>query len=531
MADPLKKIAFGNGELEYPIIRDRTDQVDTLLAGRQNIDPKLFEALGLMNDQLSILTLAISPIITALRRQSIVERVITAPPEISYTFGLTSVNVIWTAVSGAAQYELREGIDWDTASFILRTTQTNAQLSPMLVGNHTLLIKSVTSSGVYSVDTLSLLIVVPPVGAVTLTSRSIDNNILLNWTAAVSVFAIDYYILRRENSILGTVKGNFTTYFELIAGTYDYSISAVDIAGNEGPLATVTITLTIPADFVLESVRISALGSFQTSAAFFVYVPTVTDPSDVNFSYIPQLTFELEVVDFYYGELSFSSTLVNVISMPGPSLLCCWTPTTWAVHFTGNTWLTPKNQVDAGYPIYIEPASLTGSYEEIYDYGAMFANVIVTVTYRALALTASGVGVIVKMAMSDDGITYSPYVAGASQFYPSIRFMKLKLEFTGATDKSLIRLSDLTITLNVKKEMDSGHVVATASDVGGTEVLFTKPFKDVDSITLSVESIEPVIAIYDFTDVPNPVHFFVYTMDTTGNRITYPVSWKARGVV
>ena len=55
--------------------------------------------------------------------------------------------------------------------------------------------------------------------------------------------------------------------------------------------------------------------------------------------------------------------------------------------------------------------------------------------------------------------------------------MKLKLEFTLENDKAVTELFNLTISLSVKKELDSGIVDALAGDIGGTQVFFNKPFQ------------------------------------------------------
>ena len=46
------------------------------------------------------------------------------------------------------------------------------------------------------------------------------------------------------------------------------------------------------------------------------------------------------------------------------------------------------------------------------------------------------------MAGSDDGITYSPMTAGASQYFRSMRFLKLRLEFA-SEDDNFIELYNL----------------------------------------------------------------------------------------
>jgi hypothetical protein len=96
--------------------------------------------------------------------------------------------------------------------------------------------------------------------------------------------------------------------------------------------------------------------------------------------------------------------------------------------------------------------------------------------------------------------------------------------------EALLQLYNLRARLDVKYEMDSGVVEAEATDVSGTPVLLNKPFKDVDSITLSVESITEQKAVYDFVDIPNPTGFSVYVFDAAGVRVDATVSWIVRGV-
>lgn len=195
-------------------------------------------------------------------------------------------------------------------------------------------------------------------------------------------------------------------------------------------------------------------------------------------------------------------------------------------------WLAPQDQVNAGYPIYIQPAELTGSYEEVIDYGTIINNIIAVITYNTNIVTPlDPVSIVVKMAVSNDNISYSAFTSGASQFFPQFRYLKFRLEFSG-NKKALVEVYNLTIQLNVKRENDGGEVSALSSDVGGTPVTFNKAFLDIESLTATVKSTtEPYIVIIKFTDIPNPTTFYVFAFDTTGNRVSKTVEWKARGIV
>jgi hypothetical protein len=133
---------------------------------------------------------------------------------------------------------------------------------------------------------------------------------------------------------------------------------------------------------------------------------------------------------------------------------------------------------------------------------------------------------------STNGSTWTAPVPGPSVFSQGFRYARLTFNFTANNKKAIAIFSALNILLDVKRDVDSGEVTAILSDVGGTVVNFSKPFKDIDSITLTpTKQVEPLMAIYDFVDVPNPVSFKVFVFNSIGTRVTATVSWKARGIV
>jgi len=95
--------------------------------------------------------------------------------------------------------------------------------------------------------------------------------------------------------------------------------------------------------------------------------------------------------------------------------------------------------------------------------------------------------------------------------------------------EALYQMYNLQLRLDIKHTVDGGKVQANAADVDGTVVFFNKPFKDVDSITVTAEGPISLNAIYIFNDVPNPVSFKVMVFNTSGARTNGVVSWKARG--
>lgn len=489
MADEAVDYAAALEALGLPTIKDRSDQALAIIRGRHIEDPKLYEALVILAEQMGMLTRAISPITRAITKQAPTSGLLLPPTDFSYILTGTTVRLSWTRppIIGVILYEIRFGANsWEDSDFVVRTPSTTVDVIPFtgLVGTYR--IKTMNSSdGVYSELEDTVLVTVARPGLMSINSSVIDNNVLLSWVdPVVGSFDIAFYSLYKDNVFKGTSKGTFISFFEVISGTYKYSIIPVDIADNVGEASEVELTINQPPDYALQDSRLSDLTGIR----------------------------------------------VNVPLLLGPKLLCSWATETWEQHFMTRAWINIKAQQLAGYPIYIQPTTINGSYEEIYDYGTVFSNVIASITWQSNVIMGH-VDVVVYMSHSQDGITYTPFVAGASQFIPGMRYLKFRLEFTGEDDKSLMEVFNVRISLDVKRENDGGDFVALATDVGGTKIFFNKPFKDVESITATADAIEPLTVIYDFVDIPDPKFFYVYVLDSTGNRVTYLISWKARGIV
>lgn len=462
--------------------------VEALIQGIQLKDPRLYQILQELNRGMLYLQQEVFPLVLEAQKPPPTIPVLDPPLTFTHEFTPITVRLFWSEVPDAFGYEVREGTDWDTSNFVFRNNSVQADIPPLPVGTHVFLIKTINSAGVYSDTARAQNITIPPLGSITIDKQVIDNNVLLRWTAPTSIFRILHYEVKKEDSILGLVDATFFSIFENVAGFFTYSVTPIDVAGNRGPTAEVTVEVLSPPDYALQDTRVS----------------------DLN------------------------GTRINVLKDLGkPSLFACIDVHTWAEHFERRFWNTIQDQINAGYPIYIQPTALTGSYTEIIDYGVVIHNTIVTTTWNQTNWTPGNeVQVNVKMAVSNDGISYTTPTYGASQYFGELRYLQLTLEFTAPNDAALIELYNLTLSLNVKRENDGGEINALASDVGGTTVYFTKEFRDVESITCTTKSVtEPYVVIFDFVDIPNPTFFKVFVFDTTGNRVTKVVDWKARGIV
>lgn len=471
-------------------------EINSYLEGLQQKDPRLYALLRLLADDLNYVFDTVIPEV----QQSILGEIAKPAPlalkvaSFTYDTEPISVRFFWsTTDANSVQFEIRKGVSWDTADFQLRTTALQADINPIVAGTTHYIIRSVNRDGIISVEELGLDVFIAGPGEVTnYTFQVIDNNILLKWSPPIAPsFNIDHYEIRRDSTLIGTQGGTFFVYFENSAGTHLYSVRAVDVGGNSGPDSHVVPYVSEPPDFVLYDSRVS----------------------------------------------NFSGTKVNCLLQANGRILATINLTeTWATHFSTRAWNTIADQVAAGYPIYAQPTPGTGSYSEIIDYGVVINDVIVNADWVSTVI-ASTAGVTVSFEASLDGVVWGAIYPGPSVFFTTFRYIRVTLNFT-SDGHGLVEVSNLRIMLNVKLVLTSGSINSLSTDAnvatgsthaGGTYIPFSKPYKDVDSITLTTNSLQPVTPIFDFIDIPNPDGFKVYAYDSSGNRITQMINWKVRG--
>jgi len=453
------------------------------IAGMQRIDPRTYEAFKLMIDELEDLFIQVNPLVAATTKPPG-----TVTPDTPLNFSASilprSVQFNWANTPNASTYELRQGKIWETATFLVRTSSLSANILPLLIGTYDFLLKGISGSGTYSVAPASTVVTVTGPQAVSITSAVIDNNVLLKWDTPPSDFIVDYYIVDRLGNDVGKIQGTFTVLFEGVAGTYVYGVTAVDIAGNRSPRSTVDVTVTAPSDYTLEA------------------------------SYTSDLL----------------GTRVNVDRVDGPQLLAIIAEETWTEHFVNNGWNTIQDQINAGFPIYAQPTEFSGYYEEVHDFGLVLEKTVISFTWASRQIVPN-ISAISELSYSLDGVTFSPVVVGNTTFANELRYVKFKLRFDNIDRRFLATFYNLTLAITIKRDLDSGSADFIAADVNGTFVPFNKPFKDVESITITAEGAVDKTATYAFEDVPNPVGFFGFLYDKDGTRVNGRISWKARGIL
>lgn len=388
-----------------------------------------------------------------------------------------TVTLDWQGVDpvfGLAFYRIGYG------DVVKQTKATTITLPADWIGDRTFTVQVVDDLGNASLGFSRTVTKLAPKPPLNVRAQVIDNNVLLYWelpemttlpVSHVHVREGDDWETGRE---IGTKSGSFTSLSELQAGRYQYWLATVDTDGHESTPVSIVASVSEPPDFVFRGEQISALD----------------------------------------GEL------VNAAVDGARIILPVNTEETWEQHFAMRSWDTPQAQVDAGYPIYIQPTLLQGSYSEVFDFGTVVATSRATITFTGKTL-AGEVSLLPRTELSLDGESWTPYEGMSDVFGTNFQYVRFTLTVEQAGNHGLYQLTGLSCRLSTKLKNDGGRVECKASDARGTVANFNVTFLDVSSITLTPAGTTPVTAVYDFKDV---VQGGTYVVNAEGVMLVTTVS-------
>lgn len=437
-----------------------------------------------------------------------------------------------------AEYEVRLGSDWDTATRLQRLDALSWQWETRASGTEQVLIKAIDTTGNYSLNATPADIVVnPPKAPSPVNAQIIDNFAILTWLDATTSFAIDRYEIRKgvtfeSGDTIRTTNGTGDTIFETERGTYTYWVQGIDIAGNRGEAASVTANLDSPSDFVLQSDQ-------ALSFADGTKTNLITDISEA-------ITFDDDSITMDNTDITFDDGPTTVLIGPAD------TTETWDEHFRKlPNFIQPitmdddtitfddtdytfdegyqsiqQLQIDNGYPLYLQPTPASAQYEQVIDFLGEFTISRIQLTpdfeiIEGMPTIAFSIG------YSQDGVTYTTFADTTEVVGKAFRYVKVIIDITSSSDLDLIQTTRLRLRLDVKLRTDQGRVEITST--GGTTIPFNIEFVDIQSITCTPKGTGNRSAVYDFDDLPNPTDFTAYVFED-GVETTGEISWVARGV-
>ena len=341
-------------------------------------------------------------------------------PAVSAAFAGENLVLTWNAVQGSLAtdaYEIRFGASFAGGTSLGTIKGTSFRVKAQWSGSRTFWVAAIDLAGSTGTAGLTTATVNAPT-AVTVTQEVIDNNVLLKWGDSTATLPVDFYELRRGATwsgatVIGRVSARFTAIFESNAGVFTYWLAGYDVAGNEGTPFSVVAQVSQPPDYSLQ----------------------------------------------YNLDSTFNGTRTSFFSYEGNRVAPVNTTETWTTHFTSRSWNTPQDQINAGFPIFIQPAESTGSYEETIDYGTVLAatKISATLTYQVVAGAPTVTPTIsVKKLIGDP---WTDYAGQGSVFVTDFRYAKVKFDFaTSGGGVGLVDVSGLNVRFDVKLRNDAGSL-------------------------------------------------------------------------
>jgi hypothetical protein len=335
----------------------------------------------------------------------------------------------------------------------------NISLPANWIGNRTFTVTVYDNIGNSSAGFSKAITKLAPNPVSNLRAQVIDNNVLLYWDLpSRTTLPISHALIKKgatweTAAAIGRKDGGFTSLQETQAGLYQYWVAVVDTDDNESTPSSIAVQVAEPPDFIFHGEFTSDFSATKSSA------------------------------------LKEDSYLVIPVNLTE----------TFQEHFDDNSWSTPQDQIDAGYPIYIQPANGTGYYEEVFDFGTELASSKITLNYAG-TVVAGTPNVDFTISYSQDDISYINLTGVTEAFATNFRYIKIKVTVTEDDGLGVYKLTYLNVRLDAKQRSDSGSVACVSTDTDGTLVNFGKEFIDVTSINISASGTTPLTTVYDFQD-------------------------------
>lgn len=401
------------------------------------------------------------------------------------------------------EFEIRVGPTYATSSLVALTLSTQIKIPFFKITSipsqaRTYWITPVDIVGnaatPFSVD----FTITQPSAPLNLVAQAVRNVVFLNWTQPDSTVPIRYYRVSKQDSPADQIYGDFdsTAYRieEPVGGTFTYKVQAIDFVGNISDVSSQSIVVDDPDGFEI-----------------------VTTFSDPNYNTVGSITGDDFVDD---------GGIAIILGMNSTD--------TFTEHFTDNSWSTPQDQIDAGYPIFAQPVeSGNWTYSGEFDIGAVVAAGTIILTAAKQILNGLDFAqfepeISVKENSGDSWIEFDNVWSVSTVDF---RYIRIRIFIEIDSDQQVVNLAGagVTVVVQVAKKTESGVASAVSSDVGGTSVSLVRTFVDISEVICTVNGSSAYFATATWTD-PNPTEIQIFAFDTSNSRVNASVSYTVRGV-
>lgn len=383
-------------------------------------------------------------------------------------------------------------------------------LPALPVGKYTFLVRAVDSSGNTGMwGTIDFEVHAP--GAVTpYDCRAVYNNVMLYFTEpSFTMFKVREYLIQEIDDSeypaeIGTVDALFFAEVRNSAGMYTYGIIPVDIAGNRGPIARVTVKVDSPPNLVLFHEWESTFNGEKTNLIL-----------DGHGSMIGPVSSE----ESWNENISRSASALGISS----------SALTWEAKDAG------------GLKTWLEPATAQAVYVEVKDIAELLSAPTIDVTVTQMTLSGKP-SMTCKIEVSENGDAWRVAAENATNITTeNVRFVRITLTWIGG----LVQVQNMYVSMNVKTVEDSGTVMCRAADClasdgsflpdekFGTRVDFNVQFIDVENeievkTTSNDSGLNPLVVFSEGAH-SYPTGFRVALLNSSGRPVDGEVFWYAKG--
>lgn len=492
--------------------------------------------------------------------------------------------LVWQDVPDAdlAQYELRIGDAWETATFLATTKASEFRWEMKAVGSYNILVKAVDTSGNYSQNPAEKLVEIGVPSAPRVTVVFEHGTIVVNWTYPSTQFAIQAYRVSRsaldvtdvsDAEILTDTLSQSLRQPVDFTGPKRFWVQAIDAYGNLGTAGFVDYVPGLPSISGLraEVIDNNVLLRWTDNAATLPIDDHLIRKGDV-FSTAEEIyrsrgtfapIFEHQGGTFRYwvapvdtaGNIGTPSSILANVNQPpdyvllvdhgstysgtrtnmfvdpdtGHLLGAVNTTEDYATHFSSHGFTSWQDAVDAGYAKYLMPGLTSFEYVEEYDYGTLLAGTVITLTLDIkdwVGVYDLHTKISVRALNTDPWIDFTDVTSTAAG---NFRYVKFTLSGTTTTDNTLFEIRRLNLRLDTKKRREEGIKDCLATDVGGTVVTLTTPFYDITGVKASPIGADAAYAVVDYVDAPNPTEIKLLCFDSSGTRVDGRISYEVTG--
>ena len=407
-------------------------------------------------------------------------------------------------------YEIRIGVlgsAWETAQLLTTVGGNTYSANIRLADEYQFFIKAVDTSGNYSLEAAPLIArIIGPEAPVNLNINLVGDKFLLTWEKPTSpLFAVDQYEIFYTNpgqtfadrTTVSTVRG--LTFSDTVrwGGNRFFWVRAVDVAGNAGTPAQVSLNIEIPGtvqNFTTQILDQNVLLRWQEPsrhsvpiARYYVYKGELLEAADLvgemagTFAPLFELlggtyTYWVRAVDTA-GNLGDAAKTTAIVQPPSDFVLIengdpqdqskpyidpgtgqgsrfvddgdrLIMPIneieTWNQHFESNGFNTTQDAVNAGHTYLIQPVPLAAYWTRVLDYGRVVEAALVTLEFSRD--NYDGIPTLLTtISYSEDGEVWTT-AQGQQAYAQNFRYLRITFQVGAFGEQSGEAMGNIGLT-------------------------------------------------------------------------------------